>query len=213
MSKREREGSIAGDGSSTAAASTEDMDSATKRSKAIPSLIDKIVNAIRALRSPTGSSIAAIQKMILTYNGSPTAFKNSIRKAVENGILVKNKNSYLVAGDPRYEDLSAKVVIEDIAVGDEGREVQLGDSCSIYYVGTLQANGKRFDSSKSFSFTVGTGDVIKGMDQGILGMKVGGRRRLVIPPSLGYGKRGSSPSIPAEATLCFEIKLNRVVPA
>lgn len=57
-------------------------------------------------------------------------------------------------------------------VGDEGEPVQTGDTCSVYYVGTLQSNGKRFDSSKSFSLTVGAGDVIKGMDIGVKGMRV-----------------------------------------
>ena len=212
MSKREREDGIAAE---AAAQPTAEDDAPTaaakKKSKPNATLTDKIVDAIRTLKSPTGSSIPAIQKMILSFNGSPTAFKNAVKKAVEKGILIKNKNSFLVAGDPVYEDASEKVVIEDMVIGQEGESVQTGDTCSIYYVGTLQSNGKRFDSSKSFSFTVGTGDVIKGMDKGVKGMKVGGRRRVVIPPSLGYGKRGSAPDIPPDATLCFDIKLNRIV--
>ena len=173
-------------------------------------LLDKIVAAIRALKSPNGSSAQAIQKTIATFSGSPTAFKNALKKGVEKGVLEKNKASFLVAGDAPYADNSAKVDIEDIIIGNEGDAVSVGTSCVISYTGALQLSGKRFDSSKSFSFTVGAGDVIKGMDKGVQGMRVGGKRRLIIPSSLGYGKRGNSPDIPADSTLCFEIKLLKI---
>ena len=216
MSKREREGTVDpevqghGDGASAADDSAEQALKKPKASAKSKTLTDKIVEAIRTLRSPTGSSAQAIQKVILTFNGSPTAFKNALKKALEKGVILKNKNSYMVVGDPVYEDTSAKVDVEDISPGEEGESVSTGDTCVISYVGTLQSTGKRFDRSKAFSFTVGGGEVIKGMDKGIRGMKIGARRRLVIPPSLGYGKRGSPPDIPPDATLCFDIKLIQI---
>ena len=81
----------------------------------------------------------------------------------------------------------------------------------MHYVGTLLADGSKFDSSRdrpgNFKFVIGKGQVIKGWDKGIEGMKVGGKRVLVIPPKLGYGKRGSPPEIPGDATLVFDVEL------
>jgi FKBP-type peptidyl-prolyl cis-trans isomerase len=102
-----------------------------------------------------------------------------------------------------------KLEIIDDAEG-KGPEVKNGDKVSVHYTGTLM-NGKKFDSSRDkgtpFDFTVGQGGVIKGWDQGVLGMKVGGKRRLVIPSALGYGERGSPPNIPPDAGLKFDIEL------
>jgi FKBP-type peptidyl-prolyl cis-trans isomerase len=101
-----------------------------------------------------------------------------------------------------------KLIIDDVTVGT-GSEVQAGDTVAVHYVGTLQ-NGQEFDNSKKrgepFTFTVGAGQVIQGWDQGLLGMKVGGTRILVIPSDLAYGDRGVGP-IPGGATLVFSIDL------
>ncbi len=101
-----------------------------------------------------------------------------------------------------------KVKIEEIAPG-EGREVKSGDTVEIHYTGTL-LNGQKFDSSRdrkeTFSFSVGTGQVIPGFDQGVTGMKKGGRRKVTIPPELGYGSRSMGP-IPPNSTLVFDIEL------
>lgn len=101
--------------------------------------------------------------------------------------------------------------IEDISVGD-GKEAQKGDTVSVHYTGTL-LNGEQFDSSydrgEPFSFTIGEGGVIQGWEQGIPGMKVGGKRKLTIPADLGYGETGSG-SIPPNATLVFEVELVEV---
>ncbi|MCY4443618.1 MAG: FKBP-type peptidyl-prolyl cis-trans isomerase [Proteobacteria bacterium] len=98
---------------------------------------------------------------------------------------------------------------EDKVVGS-GTEVKEGMSVSVHYRGTF-ADGTEFDSSykrnQPFSFVVGKGSVIQGWDQGLLGMKVGGERTLVIPPELAYGAGGIPGAIPANATLTFEIKL------
>lgn len=99
--------------------------------------------------------------------------------------------------------------IEDLQVGT-GAEAKSGQSISVHYTGTL-TNGKKFDSSRdrndTFDFQLGAGMVIKGWDQGIVGMKVGGRRKLTIPPELGYGPMGYPPVIPPNSTLIFDVEL------
>jgi peptidylprolyl isomerase len=104
----------------------------------------------------------------------------------------------------------SKLVIRDLIPGT-GAVAKKGSSITVNYVGVLYKGGKEFDSSwktgKPFApFQLGQGSVIPGWDQGLVGMKVGGRRELIIPPSLGYGKSGSGP-IPANATLVFVVDL------
>ena len=102
-----------------------------------------------------------------------------------------------------------ELVIEDQKVGT-GPEATAGKDVTVHYVGTL-TNGQKFDSSRDrgegFSFRLGAGRVIKGWDQGVAGMKVGGVRKLTIPPDLAYGARGFPPVIPPDSTLVFEIEL------
>lgn len=97
----------------------------------------------------------------------------------------------------------------DMTVGT-GRQAELGDTASVHYTGWL-ADGKKFDSSvdrkEPFSFRLGAGQVIKGWDEGVMGMKIGGKRKLTIPPQLGYGSRGAGGVIPANATLTFDVEL------
>ena len=98
--------------------------------------------------------------------------------------------------------------IEDIKVG-EGREVKKGDTVVMHYNGTL-TDGTQFDSSydrgEPYETVIGAGQVIAGWDEGVPGMKIGGKRRLTIPPDMGYGSSGSGP-IPPDATLIFEVEL------
>jgi FKBP-type peptidyl-prolyl cis-trans isomerase FkpA len=106
-------------------------------------------------------------------------------------------------------DEPGELIAKDLVVGT-GTEARSGDKVSVHYVGTL-TSGKEFDSSRKhgqpFAFELGAGRVIKGWDQGVVGMRVGGKRMLTIPPSLGYGARGFPPVIPAGATLVFEVEL------
>ena len=107
------------------------------------------------------------------------------------------------------QTMSNGLVIEDIKIGD-GQEVEKFNIVTVNYTGLLE-NGTKFDSSLNpgrtpFRFTVGAGQVIKGWDEGLMGMKVGGKRKLTIPPELGYGSRDNGP-IPANSTLIFEIDL------
>jgi len=99
--------------------------------------------------------------------------------------------------------------ITDIEVGD-GAEATAGQTVVVHYRGTLE-DGTQFDASydrgKPFSFPLGAGRVIKGWDEGVQGMKVGGKRKLVIPPDLGYGARGAGGVIPPNATLIFDVEL------
>jgi FKBP-type peptidyl-prolyl cis-trans isomerase len=103
-----------------------------------------------------------------------------------------------------------KLVVEDLKTGD-GAEAKAGDQVSVQYVGVLYDGGKQFDSSwdrgQPFDFQLGSGQVIPGWDQGVEGMKVGGRRELIIPPNLGYGAQGQPPTIPPNSTLVFVIDL------
>jgi peptidylprolyl isomerase len=104
----------------------------------------------------------------------------------------------------------ARLVVKDLKTGD-GAEAKSGDQVSVQYVGVLYSDGKQFDSSwdrgQPFSFQLGGSQVIPGWDQGVAGMKVGGRRELIIPPDLAYGAQGQPPTIPANATLVFVIDL------
>ena len=101
------------------------------------------------------------------------------------------------------------LVYEELAVGD-GAEASPGQQVTVHYTGWL-TDGTRFDSSKDrndpFVFGLGEGEVIKGWDEGVTGMKVGGKRKLTIPPQLGYGARGAGGVIPPDATLVFEVEL------
>ena len=103
-----------------------------------------------------------------------------------------------------------ELVIEDIVLG-EGVEAQAGTSPSMQYVGVAWSNKQQFDASwdrgQPFSFRLGEGQVIKGWDQGVAGMKVGGRRRLTIPAELGYGARGAGGAIGPGETLVFVVDL------
>jgi len=111
----------------------------------------------------------------------------------------------------------SELVAQDVIVGT-GTEAGSGDKVSVQYVGVLFNGGEEFDTSwtsdtkagEPFEFTLGSGQVIAGWDQGVVGMKEGGRRRLLIPADLAYGAAGSPPKIPADAALVFDVDLKKV---
>jgi FKBP-type peptidyl-prolyl cis-trans isomerase FkpA len=110
----------------------------------------------------------------------------------------------------------ASLGIEDLVVG-QGAAASSGQRVTVHYTGWLDNNGNKgskFDSSRDrnepFAFSLGRGQVIQGWDQGVQGMKVGGTRKLTIPPDLGYGARGAGAVIPPNATLVFEVELLNV---
>lgn len=103
----------------------------------------------------------------------------------------------------------ADLIIEELQIGN-GETAKSGDNISVHYTGWL-TNGKKFDSSvdrnQEFEFRLGVGQVIPGWEQGIVGMNVGGKRKLTIPSSLAYGPIGAGGVIPPNATLVFEVEL------
>ena len=127
-------------------------------------------------------------------------------------IIVKNlafDNKLTTNRQPLNNPMANDLQIETLAEGS-GQAAESGNTVTVHYVGTL-ADGTKFDSSidkgTPFSFVLGAGRVIKGWDQGVLGMKIGEKRRLTVPSSLGYGPGGYPPVIPPNATLIFEVEL------
>jgi FKBP-type peptidyl-prolyl cis-trans isomerase len=177
-------------------------------------VLDKIVAAIRN-QPPTakGLSRSAIAKYLKTEFGVENAsqLKRAFLNAVKSGKLIQTGQSFRVAGDPVPTlPTEETVVMKDIQVGT-GEGAKRGDTLRVAYEGRLEnGDGPVFDSSNSFVFTLGAGDVIKGWDLGFAGMQVGGKRQLTVPSKLGYGKRGSSPDIPPNATLYFSLTLKAI---
>jgi hypothetical protein len=168
---------------------------------------------------------AALQTAGLPLGASPfAAAQAAVRAPLELDPEDPNPSLFLMASTPSGADalggeLSAATErttasglrITDLEVGT-GDEATAGNTVVVHYRGTLE-NGKEFDASYGrgpFSFPLGGGRVIKGWDEGVAGMKVGGKRRLVIPPDLGYGARGAGGVIPPNATLIFEVELLQV---
>ena len=113
---------------------------------------------------------------------------------------------------PQTVESVGSVIVEDLVIG-QGPAAASGDSVTVHYTGWL-TDGTKFDSSldrgEPFVFTLGAGEVILGWDLGVAGMQEGGKRKLTIPPDLGYGARGAGNVIPPNATLVFEVELLKV---
>ena len=189
-----------------------------KKTKTPKSYLDKVVFAIRELKSSSGSSRAAIAKFLKQRFAveNKNALKKALKAGETSGVLLRDKQSFRVAGDAAYAADPAFVVdAVDTRVGD-GAEAVEGSDVTVGYKGKLESfDGMVFDSASKFTFTLGAGDVIKGWDRGILGMRVGGVRTLVVPPKMGYGQKGSGGKsdplrIPPGATLYFVVTLRAV---
>ena len=144
-------------------------------------------------------------------------YTNFCRKVVSSGLLavvaLLGVSSMSEAADVKTVSTPSGLQYQDVAVGS-GTEAVKGKQVKVHYTGWLDekgVKGKKFDSSVDrgdpFEFPLGAGMVIKGWDEGVQGMKVGGKRTLIIPADLGYGARGAGGAIPPNATLIFDVEL------
>lgn len=158
-------------------------------------------------------AIYLVQVDSIFFNSSEDSQVASVIETRQPVVTVASENysesQFNESEDKLITDLNLKnMIIDDITLG-AGEAVKAGDSVSVHYVGTFQ-DGKEFDSSKkrgeTFVFKVGAGQVIKGWDEGLVGMQKGGERVLVIPPEMAYGQNQVGP-IPGNSTLVFSIEL------
>ena len=148
----------------------------------------------------------------LIKSSAPTSSTSST--STSSTATAKTPTSGPLSKEPKVTPPSgpapSKLETKELIAGT-GAEAKAGDTVTVNYVGVLYSGGKEFNASwetkEPFSFTLGKGQVIPGWDQGIPGMKVGGRRELIIPPALAYGAKGSPPKIPANSTLVFVVDL------
>lgn len=152
-------------------------------------------------------TIGIIYVLNYTSKSTPTNTDSTQKEVVaESSPIVENSPS---SKNKNMEKDVTELKIEDQVIG-KGDEAVDGKTITVNYTGTL-TDGTKFDSSLNpgrtpFEFTLGAGEVIQGWDKGFAGMKVGGKRKLIIPPSMGYGAQGTGP-IPGNATLIFEVEL------
>ncbi|MCX5928494.1 MAG: FKBP-type peptidyl-prolyl cis-trans isomerase [Synechococcus sp. LacPavin_0920_WC12_MAG_50_7] len=166
--------------------------------------------------APISQSSAAFE--LDPNDPNPQLFAMAPEVAPEKSQIAKGKAADLLGSDDlvaaKERTTASGLKITDITVGT-GAEAKSGDKVWVNYRGTL-TNGKEFDSSYSrnepFNFPLGAGRVIRGWDEGVAGMKVGGKRKLVIPPDLAYGERGAGGVIPPNATLIFDVELVKIAP-
>ena len=150
----------------------------------------------------------ASQSTNLNQNSTITPVESPVQSVSSSAIITPTEQSSSGATMTKVNTLPDGLKLEDEVVGT-GTEAKTGDTVTVNYLGTL-TNGAKFDSSydrnQPFTTQIGVGQVIKGWDEGIVGMKTGGKRKLTIPPSLGYGSQ-SAGSIPPNSTLIFEVEL------
>lgn len=162
-------------------------------------------------------AVALVLFLIVTKMNNQKTDKNQNQENTNQTEVIENKkvsepqkvNATNEVSDVKKEKANG-LKTEILKQGTGDKQVKNGDLVSVHYKGTLE-NGTEFDSSykhnQPFEFTVGAGEVIKGWDLGLVGMKVGEKRKLTIPSDLGYGERGAGNVIPGNATLIFEIEL------
>jgi len=185
----------------------------SRSTRVLPALAALALTAALAGCGSSGSSSTitvgnenTADNALLTEGGTSTTPKPTATvKTPTTGPLSKEPAVPATSGAP-----PTKVVTKDIIVGT-GAEAKAGESATVNYVGVLYKGGKEFDASwrrnEPFTFVLGRGAVIPGWDQGIPGMKVGGRREIIIPASLAYGAKGAGASIPPNSALVFVVDL------
>jgi FKBP-type peptidyl-prolyl cis-trans isomerase len=161
---------------------------------------------------------------LMTYEGAPPKPKANeddlpaeqmaaIKRAAEDEENIKILGKSMETQSTEQKIDLSKLNIIDLVVGT-GAEAREGDKVAVHYAGTLM-DGTKFDSSydrgQPFVFTLGAGQVIQGWDKGVAGMKVGGKRKLIIPPYMAYGTSGVPGTIPPNAILVFEVELVKIV--
>jgi peptidylprolyl isomerase len=180
----------------------------TLRSRAIPCLAAAGATILIAGCGSSGKSST------ITIGNENSADNALIKSATATTTAAKTPTSGPLASEPKVTPPSGpaptKLETKDLIVGT-GPEAKAGQSVTVNYVGMLYKGGKQFDASwkrhEPFTFLLGNGAVIAGWDRGVVGMKVGGRRELIIPAALGYGAKGSGASIPPNAALVFVVDL------
>lgn len=185
----------------------------TSAPKAPKTILDKVLVAIERLAAPGGSSRQAITKYLkeeFEYDNAP-ALKRALTKAVADGKLIQDGQKFSIPGLEFEKPDDERVKIEVLQEGfKHSFPCDSGCQVTVDYIGKLAETGEVFDASQGpFVFNLGYGEVIKGWEEGVMGMKENEKRRLTIPPKLGYGKRGDPPDIPGDATLIFEVEMLR----
>lgn len=170
-------------------------------------LTNDMVNRFEAVGIFISVALMAVALFILNFDQATERFAPATESTAT--VLLSEDNPYQdLFNSVDTEGRVNKLIIDDVVVGS-GEAVAEGDTVSVHYIGTLQ-NGQQFDNSyldgEPFAFTVGEGEVIDGWDEGVLGMKPGGQRILVIPSEMAYGDRQVGP-VPANATLVFAVEL------
>lgn len=169
---------------------------------------EKYIGENRPYMAWTIIAVVIISALAYFVNNMSKSTLPKPQQAVESTPTI----SATISSTPKKEENMEGLKSEDLKVGT-GSEAVSGKKVTVNYKGTL-TDGTKFDSSYDrgtpFSFVLGSGVVIKGWDLGVSGMKVGGKRKLTIPPDLGYGSRGAGALIPPNATLVFEVELLKV---
>lgn len=188
-------------------------DGSTKKLKAGTELPDD-AKKVRNKALPSSSTTSSPDKDEEISKKKLKKEKDKKEKKSAEKDRLKATLSEVLNGGPDMESNKSTQNIQGMIVTDEevgdGRIVKGGDRVTVHYTGKLTRNDKIFDSSVGkhpFRFRLGKGDVIRGWDLGVMGMRIGGRRKLVIPATLAYGRRGAPPAIPGNATLTFDIAL------